>query len=325
MGRQMLVARSTTPYDVVVEELPDPVAGPGEVVCRVLACGVCGSDVSDAYVARKLPAVLGHEVAGEVLCVGDGVASVAPGDRVVVHHHAPCGECRRCLRGHETLCDQFRATALRPGGFAEQVCVEAPLVPELLPLGGLDPLAGTFVEPLGCVLRALDRTRLSPDDELLVVGAGSNGLLAIAAAHARGADAVWVREPRRARRVLAESWGATHHADEPVDVAFVTTAQPDAVADAAQALGPGGTLCLYATTKPGAALGLDAEQLFLREITVCSSWSAGPRDMRAAYDLIARGRVAPLALVTHRLGLAETARALDLQRRGEAIKAVVVP
>ena len=321
----MLVARSTTPRDVVVEELPDPVAGPGEVVCRVLACGVCGSDVSDAYVARKLPAVLGHEVVGEVLRTGAGVTAVGAGERVVIHHHAPCGTCRRCRRGHETLCDQFRSTALHPGGFAEQVRVEAPLVPELLALGDVDPLAGTFVEPLGCVLRALDRARLAAGESLLVVGAGSNGLLAIAAARARGVDDVWIREPRASRRGRAQSWGAAQHDDEPVDVAFVTTAQPDAVASAAQALGPGGTLCLYATSKAGASLGLDAEQLFLCEITVLSSWSAGPADMRAAYDLIARGRIDPLELVTHQVGLGETARALDLQRRGEALKAVVVP
>ena len=321
----MLAARSTTPHDVVLEELPDPVAGPGEVVCRVLACGVCGSDVSDAYVARKLPAVLGHEVVGEVTQTGPGVARWETGDRVVIHHHAPCGDCRRCRRGHETLCDQFRTTALDPGGFAEQVRVEAPLVGELLALGNLDPLAGTFVEPLGCVLRALDRAGLQAGDALLVVGAGSNGLLAIAAARARGTQTVWIREPREERRALAEAWGAVPHAAERADVAFVTTADPDAIASAADALGIGGTLCLYATTKPGATLGLDAEQLFLREITVLTSWSAGPGDMRAAHELIASGEIDPLALVTHRVGLGETARALDLQRRGEAIKAVVVP
>jgi L-iditol 2-dehydrogenase len=211
------------------------------------------------------------------------------------------------------------------GGLAEQVLVEAPLVPELLALGDLDPLAGTFVEPLGCVLRALDRARLTAGESLLVVGTGSNGLLAIAAAQARGADPVWIREPRAEPPPARRALGAAQHADEPVDVAFVTSARPDAVAGAAAALGPGGTMCLCATTKPGASLGLDAEQLFLREITVLSSWSAGPDDMRAAYRLIAGGQIDPLELVTHRSGLAETARALDLQRRGEAIKAVVVP
>jgi L-iditol 2-dehydrogenase len=319
------VARSTTTRDVVVEELADPSPGPGEVVCRVLACGVCGSDVSDGYVARKLPAVLGHEVVGEVLRIGDGVAAVAVGDRVVVHHHAPCGDCRRCRRGHETLCEQFRATALDPGGFAEQVRIEAALVPELLALGDLDPLAGTLVEPLGCVLRALDRAGLRTGDTLLVVGAGSNGLLAVAAARARAADAVWIREPREERRRLAHGLGAGDHAGEPVDVAFVTTPDGGAIAGAAAALAPGGTLCLYATTGPGIPVGLDTEQLFLRELTVCSSWSAGPGDMRAALELIAGGSIDVLPLVTHRLALDETARALDLQRRGEAVKAVVLP
>lgn len=321
----MRVARSETTRDVVVEERADPSPGPGEVVCRVLACGVCGSDVSDGYVSRKLPAVLGHEVVGEVVALGTGVSAVSVGDRVVVHHHAPCGECRRCRRGHETLCDQFRSTALDPGGFAEQVRVEAALVPELLALGAVDPLAATFVEPLGCVLRALDRTRLCAGDDLLVVGAGSNGLLAIAAARARGLERVWIREPREDRRRLAEQWGAVAHADEAVDVAFLTTASEAAITGAAAALGAGGVLCLYATTKAGAPLGVDGEQLFLRELTVCSSWSAGPRDMRAAYDLIASGAIDPLELVTHRLGLDETAHALDLQRRGAAIKVVIVP
>jgi L-iditol 2-dehydrogenase len=319
------VARSLTLREVVVEQLPDPTPGPGEVVCRVLACGVCGSDVSETYVSRKLPAVLGHEVVGEVLETGAGVAAVAAGDRVVIHHHAPCGACRRCRRGHETLCEQFRATALDPGGFAERVRLTAPLVGELMHLGPVEPVAGTFVEPLGCVLRALDRAGLRPGDALLVVGAGSNGLLAVAAARARAVEAVWVREPRDERRRLAERLGAAPHAGEPVDVAFVTTPDADAIAGAAAALAPGGTLCLYATTGPGIPVGVDTEQLFLRELTVCSSWSAGPADMRAAHELIASGRVDVLALVTHRLALDETARALDLQRRGEALKAVVLP
>ena len=226
---------------------------------------------------RKLPCVLGHEVVGEVLAVGAGVTSVSPGDRVVVHHHAPCGACRRCRRGHETLCEQFRATKLDPGGFAEQVLVEAALVPELLALGTLDPIAATFVEPLGCVLRALDRAGLSAGDELLVVGAGSNGLLAIAAARERAAGRGL--DPRAARRAPRARRGVGRQAARrrarrrrlPDDRRRRRRSAPPRTRSA-----PGGALCLYATTKPGAALGVDAELLFLRELTVCSSWSAGP-------------------------------------------------
>jgi len=319
------IARSIALDVVAVEEAPDPVPGPGEVVCRVLACGVCKSDVIPWYVERKLPAVLGHELTGEVLEVGEGVTGVGPGTQVVVHHHVPCGECRRCRRGHETLCERFRASRLDPGGFAEQVRVPADLAPELLGLDGLDPVAGTFVEPLACVLRSQDRAGLRPGDSLLVVGAGTNGLLQIAAAHARAVDAVWVREPRPERLRLAEAWGAEHHGNEPVDVAIVCTPLPEAIAAAAGALAPGGTLCLYAPPDPGTALPVGGEPLFMRELTVTASYSAAAPDMRAALDLLRRGRIDPLGLVSHRVGLDGTGEALALARSGEALKAVVLP
>jgi len=321
----MRVARTLSETETVVEEAPDPRCGPGEVVCRVLACATCGSDVHSFYVRRKLPAVLGHEPAGEVVEVGAGVTGVRPGDRVAIHHHAPCGECRRCRRGHETLCERFRATRLDPGGFAEYVRVQAELVDELLPLDGMDPVLATFTEPLGCVLRAQRRAGLAPGDAVLVVGAGASGLLHIAAAHATGVEAVWVREPRPDRLALAERWGATAHGNEPVDVAIVCTPRPDAIEAAAGALAAGGALCLYAPPPPGSPLGVDGNAVFERELQVTASWSAGPGDMRRALRLLAAGAVRPLELVTHRFGLEGTGAALAAQRSGEALKAVVLP
>jgi L-iditol 2-dehydrogenase len=322
----MRVARSFAPGDVRIIELEDPEPGPGEVVCDVLACGVCASDVTDWYVSAKLPAVLGHEPAGVVRAVGEGVTGTAEGARVAIHHHAPCGECRRCRRGHETMCERFRETGLEPGGFAERVLVRAELVDELIALpDGMDPVAATFVEPLACVLRAQDRAGIRPGDSLLVVGAGVNGLLQIAAAHARAIEAVWVREPRPQRLAVAQEWGAEHHGNEPVDVAIVCTPDPEAITAAAGALAPGGTLCLYAPPAPGRSPSFDSTALFLRELTVTASYSAGPRDMRAALELIAGGQIDPLPLVSHRLPLEETGRALDLQRNGEALKVVVLP
>jgi len=322
----MRVARSVGVREVRIEADPDPSAGEGEVVARVLACGVCGSDVLDSWVARKVPAVLGHELCAEVEEVGAGVRGVAPGDRVVVHHHAPCGECRRCRRGHETLCEQFRATRLYPGGFAERVRVPADLVGELLPVAGdLDTERATFVEPLACVLRAFDRCGLHAGDSLLVVGTGTSGLLAVAAAHARAVEAVWVREPRPERLERALALGAERHGNELVDVAIVCTTKPAAIADGFAAVAPGGALCLYAPPDPGQALGLDGHALYVREVDVCASYSAGPRDMRAALALIATGRVDPAPLITHRLPLERTGEALELARTGGAVKALVLP
>jgi L-iditol 2-dehydrogenase len=318
------VALTVAADDTRIEERPDPVCGPDDVVCRVLACATCGSDVG-WYVERKLPGVLGHEPVGEVVAVGANVSTLAPGDRVAIHHHAPCGECRRCRHGHETLCEQFRSTGIDPGGFAEYVRIGPELVGELLPLDGLDPTLATLTEPLGCALRAQDRAGIRPGDSLLVVGAGCSGMLHIAAAHARGADAVWVREPDPARLARAEAWGATAHGNEPVDVAIVCTEHPQAVAGAAQALAPGGVLCLYAPPEPGTALGVDGWTVFARELRVTASWSAGPQDMRAALALLRGGRTRVAELIGARFPLEETGRALAAQRAGEVYKAVVAP
>jgi L-iditol 2-dehydrogenase len=322
----MRVARSFAPGDVRIEEMPDPEPGPGEVVCDVVACGVCASDVTDWYIAPRLPAVLGHELVGTIRAVGPGASAPGPGTTVAIHHHAPCGECRRCRRGHETLCERFRATRLDPGGFSERVRITAELTAELLELpDGVAPLAGTFIEPLACVLRAQDRAGLHPGDALLVVGAGVNGLLQIGAAHARGIEAVWVREPRAERLERAEALGAELHGNEQVDVAIVCTPKPEAIAAAAAALAPGGTLCLYAPPAPGLPLSVGGSELFLRELTVTASYSAGPQDMRDALELIATRRIDPAPLVSHRVALEETGRALDLQRQGTALKVVVEP
>ena len=314
------VARGDTP----IEERPDPVCGPGDVVCRVRACATCGSDVG-WYVDHKLPAVLGHEPVGEVVEVGADVTSVAVGDHVAIHHHAPCGECRRCLHGHETLCEQFRATALDPGGFAEYVRIGPELVDELLPLDDVDPITATLTEPLGCALRAQDRAGLRPGDSLLVVGAGCAGLLNILAAHARGIDAVWVREPDRVRLGAAEDLGATAHGNEPVDVAIVCTESPRAIADAAEALAPGGSLCLYAPPEPRTPLGVDGWTVFERELRVSASWSAGPADMRAALRLLQTGSLPVAELLTGPFSLEQTGEALAAQREGRVLKAVVTP
>ncbi len=322
----MRIARSFGVDDVRIEEVADPVPEPGDVVCDVLACGVCASDVTDWYVASRLPAVLGHELAGVVRAIGDGVSSVSVGDLVAIHHHTPCGECRRCRRGHETICERFRATRLDPGGFAERVRVPAELVDELVVLPrSLDPVTATFIEPLACVLRAQDRVGLRPGESVLVVGAGVNGLLQIAAARARLVDAVWVREPRPERLSLALGLGAERHGNEPVDVAIVCTPNPVAITAAADALAPGGKLCLYAPPAPDQPPQFDGTSLFLRELTITASYSAGPADMRAAARLITRGSIDPAPLVSHRLPLEQTADALDLQRRHAALKVVVAP
>jgi L-iditol 2-dehydrogenase len=291
----MKVALTVAPGETRLEEVPDPACGPGDVVCRVLACAT-----GDVDLDAPLPAVLGSEPAGEVVAVGAGVDAAAVGDQVAI-----------------------RAFPLDPGGFAEYVLVSQP--GEVLPLEGLDPVVATLLQPLAAVLRAQDRAELAGDDALLVVGAGATGLLHVAAARSRGMENVRVREPDLERRTLAERWGALPYAGEPADVAIVCTPSPRALADAAETLEPGGRLLLNADPPPGTSLAIDAGTLSTRELRITASRAAGPHHARAALALLRSGAVPAADLISARFSLACAGDALAAQRTGVALKAVVLP
>jgi L-iditol 2-dehydrogenase len=265
-------------------DVPEP-EGDGGLV-RVLACGLCGSDLEKIGVAPA-GTVLGHEVAAEL-----------DGRRVALVHHLPCGECGRCLAGHESTCERFRTATIVPGGFAELArAVETVDLP-----ASLDDATATYVEPLACVLRAVERL---PRGRVLVVGNGFVGRL-FGAVLARRGDEVFAldTDPRRAGR----------EPDGPVDTAVLCA--PGGAGAAAEALAPAGTLLVFA---PSAPLELDA--VYRRELTVVGSRSATPRHMREAAALLPDLDV-PEPTV---LPLERFAEGLDLYRRGEALKVVFVP
>ena len=276
-------------------DLPEP-DGAGLLV-RVRACGLCGSDVEKL---GRAPAgtVLGHEIAGEL----------ENGDRVSVVSHVPCGTCARCLAGHQSTCGEFRASRVEPGGFAELVrashCVPVP--PEL------DELASVYVEPLACVLRAVERV---PRGRVLVAGCGSVGLLFVQVLLARG-DEVAVLEPRADRLARALDLGATELRD-PVAAAVLTA--PAALNDALARLEPGGTLLVFAAPPEPVPAALDA--IYRNELSVVGSRSATPAYFRDAIALLP-SFVLPDAV---RLPLDRFAEGLDLYRRGDALKVVFEP
>lgn len=319
---------------VEIVELPTPEAGPGELVVRVAACGICGSDLMTWYQDPRAPLVLGHEPVGVVEAAGEG-APFAPGDRVFVHHHVPCMTCPRCRAGRHTLCDTFRATRIDPGGLSELIRVPAEnarldvlVVPE-----GMDDVTATFIEPLGCILRGQHAAGVGPGTRVAVVGAGSMGLLEIMAARALGAPLVVAVEPQEARAAMARDAGALVPGDlgaardalggDGAEVVFVTTTSAPAIDAGLRLAAPGGTVQLFAPPKPGTPVPVDLGAIWFREVSITSTYSAGPFDTREALELLASGAVDAAPLVTHRVPLAEAGEALRLARSGEAVKVVV--
>ncbi len=337
----MRAARLYSLDDIRIEEIERPRPGPGEALVRTRVCGICTGDIMGWYIERKAPLVFGHEPAGDVVEVGEGVTNVRVGDRVFVHHHAPCGVCRRCRRGHFVHCRTWRSTALRPGGMAEYFIVPADnLVGDTLRLpGGVSYEAGSLVEPTACVVKSLRRGGVEAGDRIVVVGAGIMGQLHVALAVARGAQ-VLVADRVAFRLTRALELGAERvvHVDdtdlveevrdwtdgELADVVIVGPGSIDAMRAGIAVAGPGARVVLFTTSKPD-DLEVSPFRLYFDEISLVPSYSCGPNDTREALELLERGVVPLEKLITHRFRLKDVGEAMKAAARvNEALKTVVV-
>src|ERR1700730_14203585 len=205
----MRVVEYHTNDDVRIVELPVPEIGPGELLVKVGACGLCASDVMQWYMRPRAPLYPGHEPVGTVAKTGVGVEQFAVGQRVFLHHHVPCMVCHFCRRGSFSQCPTFRATRLYPGGLAEYIRVPAlnvQLDVLLLP-DELSFEAATLIEPLACCVRGINRAAIQPGDSVLILGAGSNGQMLAQLARQRGALRVIVVDPVAYRRQRALASG----------------------------------------------------------------------------------------------------------------------
>src|ERR671914_593440 len=218
----MRVAVYYNNQDIRVEEMAVPKTGPGELLIRTRASGICGSDLMEWYRIKKAPLVLGHEITGEVVEVGEGVVGFSGGDRIFTSHHVPCGQCRYCHAGHQSVCEVLRTTHFDPGGFSEFVRVpklNVDLGTLLLP-GEVSFDEGSFIEPLACVVRAQRFARLTAGQTVLVIGSGISGLLHIQLARARGAGRIIATDISDFRLKAAAQFGAQatiHGAEEVPD------------------------------------------------------------------------------------------------------------
>ncbi|MGE5215749.1 MAG: alcohol dehydrogenase catalytic domain-containing protein [Chloroflexota bacterium] len=340
---KMRVAMYYNNRDVRSEELPVPKIGAGELLLRTRASGICGSDLMEWYRVKKAPLVLGHEITGEVIEAGEGVKDFKVGDRIFSSHHVPCGRCRYCLAGHESVCDLLRTTHFEPGGFAEYI-----RVPKINVERGTLRLAdtmtfdeGSFIEPLACVVRAQRLARAAPGQAVLVIGSGISGLLHIQLARARGAARIIATDISDYRLSAAMRFGAdaTIHGTEDVpgrlrglndgrlaDLVIVCTGAIPAIQQAVRSIDRGGTLLFFAPTAADVDVPIPLFDFWRDEINVVTSYAGSGDDLKQSLELIRDHKVRVADMVTHRLPLARAELGFQLTASGqESIKVILDP
>jgi L-iditol 2-dehydrogenase len=331
--------------DVRLEEMPIPEIGPGELLMKIAASGICGSDVMEWYRRDKVPLVLGHEVAGEVVDVGEAVDRFKPGDRIAATHHVPCNTCHYCLTGHHTVCETLlKGSHFHPGGFAEYIRIPAINVERgVFPIADSVPYEdASFMEPLACVLRGQTRAGIRPGQSVLVLGCGIAGLLHIALARILGAGLVIAADTIPFRLKKAEEMGA--HIILEADNYMIDSLKNNnegRLADlvvlcfdgflplALESVERGGKVLLFSGAAEDATLPGRVNDIFWRtEITLTSSYAGSPADCQAALDLIRAGSIPLTRLISHRLPLNEGAegfKAVSNPLENECIKVIIEP
>jgi 2-desacetyl-2-hydroxyethyl bacteriochlorophyllide A dehydrogenase len=339
------------PGRLELEDRPEPTPGRGEAVIRVLAAGICGTDLRIAKGAhraypegtRRVP---GHEIAGEVVAVGPGVDSAAVGDRVFVAPNLGCGVCTACRSGRANLCADFAAFGITfDGGFAEYMHVPA----AALEGGNLmtvpddaDPAALSAVEPLACVLRGQRAVSLGGGDTVLICGAGPIGLLHVLLASAAGASAVIVSEPSPRRRADAAEFGATAVVDPTADdlrarvleatggrgadVVITAVPVPAVQEQSLELAAVGGRINFFGgLPKDASTITIDSNVVHYRELTLTGTTANDTDDCRRALKLATSGRVDLGRVVTARFGLDEAGDAFTAAGAGDQLKVVIEP
>ena len=340
----MRVAMYYNNHDVRLEEMPVPEIGPGELLLKVEASGLCGSDVMEWYRIQRAPMVLGHEVSGEVVQVGAGVDRYKEGDRMVVTHHVPCNACHWCLNNRHTACDTLHQTNFDPGGFSEYL-----RIPQINVDRGIFPIPdhvpyeeASITEPLACVYRGQKRANLQPGQNVLVLGSGLAGLLHINLARALGAGRIIATDMVDYRLQAARRLGAdtTFPATEDVparlreandgrlaDLVIVCTGALPALNQALQSVERGGTVLFFAPTEPGVSLPVSINDVFFRnDVTLTTTYAGAPADLATALEMIGSGRVQVGQMISHRLGLAEAGLGFKLTAEaGDSLKVIIQP
>ncbi|MBL7054316.1 zinc-binding dehydrogenase [Candidatus Woesearchaeota archaeon] len=335
--------------DIRIEEIPKPTISEGEILIKVKASGICGTDVMEWYRIKKAPRVLGHEIAGDVIESKSDKFKV--NDKVFVSHHVPCNKCKYCLEDNSTACETLHQGNYDPGGFSEFV-----RVPKINVENGtysLDNLTydeGTMIEPLACVVRGQRIINVKKEHIVLILGSGISGLLNIQLAKLKGAKVI-VTDIDEYRLKKAKEFGA----DEVIDVRrnykassetqkiskeffrvskdslnikadriIICTGALKAVEQAFNCIDKKGTILFFAI--PNKNIEIPTVDFWRNELTVTSSYGAAPKDLQESLDLIKSKKINVKNLITHKLPLDKIQEGFKIVSDAkESLKVVLEP
>lgn len=329
--------------DIRIEEMPIPDISDDELLVKVIASGICGTDVLEWYRIKKAPLVLGHEISGVVEKAGKNVKNFKVNDRIMVSHHVPCMECHYCLNSHHTACETLHKTNFEPGGFSEYIRIPK-LNAELGTFKLPDSVSfgeGTFVEPLGTVVRAQRLANLREKDTLLVIGSGISGLIHIKLAKSKGIKKIIAVDVNEYRLNAAKRFGAdlaiNANDDVPLkikefnenrlaDIVIVCTGALAAAKQALQCIDKGGAILFFAVPKPDEKLEIPINDFWKNEIKVMTSYAAAPNDLKDALELIKSKKISLSDMITHKLKLDEIQKGFQLVAEAkESLKVIIEP
>ena len=339
----MRVAMYYNNKDIRIKDIPVPEIGPGELLMKTVASGVCGSDTMEWYRRPKAPLVLGHEVAGKIIKVGKEIKKFKTGDRIVATHHVACNTCYYCFRGNHSACQTLRSTHFDPGGFSELIRVPAINVDRgvLTIPDNVSYEEASFVEPLGCVVRGHRLAGFQLGCSVAVLGCGMTGLLNLQHAIAQGASRIFGIDISDFKLSTAKKLGADHiiSATDEVDriirnnnegrladFVIVCTGASPAIEQALSLVELGGTILYFAPGDPDYNFNFNFNNIWWKGIKIISSYAAAQSDLYTAMELITYGRINVSALITHRIPLDEIQKGFDLvTESADSIKVIIEP
>lgn len=340
----MKVAHVKDSSSVVVEDIEKPVLGHGDVLIKMQACGICGSDLEKVYGQYGQSSTrLGHEPSGIVEKVGKNVTNFKTGDRVFVHHHVPCYSCHLCLHGNETMCEKYSETNLSPCGLAEEFIVPQWNVEH----GGIlkipDSMSfeeAAMIEPLACCIRAWNKFSYQKGDSVIIFGVGATGMMHVMLSIVHEFEKIFCIDMNEFRLDFAKKFNitdalnpSTDNIDTKIllqtdnrgaDVAIIATGSLNALSNAMDLVRKGGTIVMFGVPSKDAMINLNMNKIYSKEITLISSYAASDSDTKEALELIKSSKLDVKKLITHRYNIKDSQKAFEHAHHGfDSMKIII--